>query len=76
MDSFLFILMCVICLGAGFLLARVIKPRPLQRVSGTLRVDQSDPDGPYLFLELDGNVNVIQSEYVTFRVRVENYLPQ
>ena len=46
--------------------------------TGTIRVDSSDPyDGPYLFLELERDVRAITSKkYVTFKVKVENYISQ
>ena len=48
-----------------------------QRPVGNLRVDRSDPTcGPLLFLELGTDVGaVMRKKYVTFKVRVENYLP-
>lgn len=43
---------------------------------GTLRVDHSDPnDGQYLFLELQNMSDVVNRRYVTFRVRIEDFLP-
>lgn len=46
-------------------------------ISGKLKVDMSDPDGPYLFLELSDGVNVIQQqEYVTLQVDISNYISQ
>lgn len=44
---------------------------------GNLRIDQSDStSAPYLFLELDTDVcSIICKEYVTFRVKVEDFLP-
>ena len=49
-----------------------------ERLIGTLRVDESDPDdGPYLFLELSTNPEIIkQKEYVTLKVNANNYLSQ
>jgi hypothetical protein len=46
---------------------------------GDLRVDRSDPDSPYLFLELneDQSVRTIeQQNYVMLRVKVENFISQ
>ena len=44
--------------------------------AGTLRVDRSDPnDGHYLFLELQNISDVVNRKYVTFRVRIEDFLP-
>lgn len=52
--------------------------RMTRRPMGTLRVDQSDPDDePYLFLELNSNVDAIKKrKYVIFDVNVENYISQ
>lgn len=42
---------------------------------GTLRVDRSDPDGPYLFLELHEDVStVLRSEYITLKVDARSYI--
>ncbi len=48
-----------------------------RRPVGNLRVDRSDPTcGPLLFLELGTDVGtVMRKKYVTFKVRVENFLP-
>lgn len=46
---------------------------------GDLRVDHSDPDSPYLFLELSGNQSVRtieQQNYVVLKVRVEDLISQ
>lgn len=46
---------------------------------GDLRVDHSDPDGAYLFLELnkDQNIHTIERQnYVMLKVKVENYISQ
>lgn len=44
-------------------------------IMGTLRVDRSDPDGPYLFLELDKPLSSFENDkYVVFRVKNENLI--
>lgn len=44
-------------------------------VMGTLRIDRSDPDGPYLFLELDKPLPSFENDkYVVFRVENENLI--
>lgn len=65
-------------LGIGIIIGRYISKSTYQtKPIGTLRIDTSDSDGPYLFLELDKNVGDIYSEeYVCFRVNTENYLSQ
>lgn len=51
----------------------VFKPKPI----GDLRVDNSDPDGPYLFLELEHDLpDLKEYKEVCFRVKVKDYLPQ
>jgi hypothetical protein len=59
---------------AGYLIARRIHHiKPV----GTLRVDSSDPDGPYLFLELAVHPNaLIHDTYVTMRVNTRSYISQ
>ena len=58
----------------GILIGAILFRR---RPVGNLRVDYSDPtSGPYLFLELGTDVGtVMRKKYVTFRVRVEDFLP-
>lgn len=58
----------------GILIGAILFRR---RPVGNLRVDRSDPTcGPLLFLELGTDVEtVMRKKYVTFKVRVENFLP-
>jgi hypothetical protein len=43
---------------------------------GTLRVDHSDPDGPFLFLELSKRVEtVVSKKYVMLRVKAKDFIP-
>ena len=42
---------------------------------GTIRVDNSDQDGPLLFLELNKNIKTVSSKkHVMFKVKVEDYV--
>ena len=51
--------------------------RGSQKPVGTLRIDTSDPDGPYLFLELHTSINeVMQHKTVTLDVNLESYISQ
>lgn len=63
-----------------FLGYHTAKKKVLERACiGNLREDRSDPEEPpYLFLELEqgGFESIQQAEYVTLRVRRENYLPR
>ncbi len=58
----------------GFIIGRVF---PRERPLGDLRVDRSDLTcEPYLFLELGTDVHsIMRKRYITFRVKVENFLP-
>lgn len=43
---------------------------------GFLRIDKSDPDGPYLFLELKKNINeIITQKTVLLEVKREDFIP-
>lgn len=43
---------------------------------GTLRIDNSDPDGPYLFLELTTNISSFnKKKQVMLDVKDESYIP-
>lgn len=68
------LLMLLLGLCIGYSIARHLS-KPI--IFGKLKVDTSDPDGPYLFLELTDSVNVIQQqEYVTLKVDVSSYISQ
>lgn len=42
---------------------------------GTLRVDSSDPDGPYFFLELKTDPSIIKKEkYILLKVDTRSYI--
>lgn len=44
---------------------------------GTLRIDTSDSDGPYMFLELSKGVDIVASKkYVVLKVKLKNFIPQ
>lgn len=68
----------IVALGAAFSinLNRLID-RHVKTI-GTLRIDRSDPDGPYMFLEIDsGKSHLIDTnEFVTMRVEHESYIPR
>lgn len=64
-----------ICIGViGYCLAvKKYSKKPI----GTLRIDSSDPDGPYLFLELATDPNIIKKEkYVLLKVDTRSYISQ
>lgn len=44
---------------------------------GTLRVDTSDPDGPFIFLEASKSIDFIASKKsVMLKVNLKNYISQ
>lgn len=76
----MFVLLLVAAVILGFVVGVICVRTSIrnERLVGTLRVDNSDPDDvPYLFLELTSNPEVIkQRKYVTLKVDVKNYLSQ
>lgn len=43
---------------------------------GTLRVDHSDPDGPFLFLKLSLQpASIVPKKYVVMRVKAKDFIP-
>lgn len=44
-------------------------------LAGSLRVDYSDPDGPFLFLELSKRVESVTSQkYVMLKVKAKDFI--
>ena len=60
--------------GLGIILgAKLFKKKSI----GFLRIDQSDEDGPLLFLELKSGVHTFMNENnVTFDVKLEDFISQ
>ena len=57
----------------GFAVSSIIRRK---HPVGFLRIDKSDPDGPYLFLELKKNVNeIIAQRTVLLEVKREDFIP-
>lgn len=58
----------------GLVIAGIIL-RPLNS-SGTLVIDESDPDSPYLFLESDEPLSsLMKHKRVVYRVERRSYIP-
>lgn len=68
----------VIVFVAGILLGfgvtfLILKDKPI----GTLRIDSSDPDGPYMFLELESGVgDICTKTHVLLKVDTKSYISQ
>ncbi len=72
-EIFIAIVVFLIC---GYVLGYSLGKNKRKPV-GTLRVDSSDPDGPYLFLELETDPSVIKKEkYVLLKVNTKSYISQ
>ena len=68
----------IIFLAIGIVVGCILSRLVPQKIVGTLRVDNSDPDsGPYLFLELThGGIETIRKKkYVLFEVNLKSYIP-
>lgn len=74
--EWLFALTALLGFVAGWISkASASKPTSQTETIGTLRIETSDPDGPYLFLELDKGVgDISKEEYVRLRVSNESYI--
>lgn len=68
---------CSIGIIIGSIITYVIHKDAIKRQPyGILRIDQSDIDGPFLFLELNkstGVEKIMKNDKVLFNVLVENY---
>lgn len=63
--------------GFVFGLLYDLPSRRTKKPVGTLRIDSSDPDGPYLFLELRTDVEFVkQQKQVMVDVNIESYISQ
>lgn len=76
MNEFAILGMCLFVAIASCILGYLRGSRQEKSV-GTLRIDTSDPDGPYLFLELHTPISeVMRHKQVTMNVSTENYISQ
>lgn len=69
-----FVIIFAIGVVIGLIITRIIS-RPLD--IGTLQIDTSDPDGPFMFLELSKAVDSVASKkYVILKVNLKSYISQ
>lgn len=68
----------VIMFGLGVLVGSIVTRIILRTLGvGTLRIDTSDPDGPYMFLELSKGMDTVASKkYVVLKVNLKSYISQ
>ena len=66
----------ILGLLGGWMIAAIILRH--KKSIGSLRVETSDPDGPYLFLELnDGNVSgLLRKRHVILNVKAGDHVSQ
>ena len=70
----LYVFIFIIGIVCGAFISRILSKN---HSIGTLRIDNSDSDGPYLFLELSTNISSFsKKKQVTLNVLDESYLPQ
>ena len=63
----------VVGIMIGFVVSSIIRRK---NPVGFLRIDKSDPDGPYLFLELKKSVNeIIAQRTILLEVKREDFIP-
>lgn len=75
MENVLFLLIGILI---GFIFSRIFKKKELS-TSGYLRYDQSDPDSPYMFLEIKNEeefYKIPKKKKVCFDVKTEDFIPQ
>lgn len=55
----------------------ISKSKPFAKSSGALRIDSSDPDGPYFFLELTETLESVQKKKrIQLDVDLKSYISQ
>lgn len=71
--SLFFMLIAGLLFGLG--IAQIIFLRKKDEPVGALRVDQSDPDGPYIFLELYESVeDLSKRKEAIVEVKIQDYV--
>ena len=69
----LVIIFAIDIVSASIITKIITKPLDI----GTLRIDTSDPDGPFMFLELSKDVDTVASKkYVILKVNLKSYISQ
>lgn len=67
-----FVALAVVCLILGALIYSFVERNSMTNI-GTIRVETSDPDGPYMFLELETSVETIEKlDKAKVNIRVTN----
>lgn len=70
----LYVVSIVIGIAIGVIFTTLMKRK---KSVGFLRIDRSNPDGPYLFLELKRDPHDLYNmNFVTLEVKLENFISQ
>ena len=68
-----YVVVCLFGVVLGLFISWFMRPKAV----GNLRVDHSDPDNEYLFLELKTDLDSLKKRReVILNVRIEDYIPQ
>lgn len=72
------IIAIILSLAVGVTISHILTVKAYSKPPiGTLRVDSSDPDGPYLFLDLETDPSIITKEKtVLLKVDTRSYISQ
>ena len=69
--AYLYILIGIVL---GLTISAIVSDKP---TDGTLRIDNSDGEGPYLFVELSKNLSDIsKKKTVCFDVKTQDFIPR
>ena len=72
-ETIMEVIYVVVGILIGFAVSSIIRRK---HPVGFLRIDKSDPDGPYLFLELKKSVNeIVIQRTVLLEVKREDFIP-
>lgn len=68
----------VFAFSAGVFIGAIVVIIAFRKLNvGDLRIDRSEPDSPYLFLELSKGINEIESKkYAILRIKIKNFIPR
>lgn len=68
----------VLAIIIGIIIGLFVQKLLPRETIGVLRLDHSDPDSPYLFLEMnnDAMYKIEHRKYVTMEVKIKDYIPR
>ena len=79
MTSLTLFIAILLSVTIGYIFGGLTKRKKIKPI-GNLRIDQSDPEQPYMFLELDSSITdlnqIMNEKQITLEVVVKNYITQ